>query len=346
MSFVTGPEEDSWHPVMTADTTVASYWLNWRFFLCAMWVLTLMTTALILIWRKENCSKRESDSGGETNTKTDSCLYDDETWRPCLTGIHPAWLLAFRVSAFAVLLVLLVVAVYVNGGSIFTTILITSVTIYFGLGSLLSMRGCYRYHNIVGGDRVDNVDVDTEQGTYVTPAHGESSSISVPRKSLYSNVEGPDARQPAGKWAYAFHIIFQINAGAVMLTDCVFWFILVPFLAIKDYHLNVLVIGMHSMNAIFLLGDTAFNCLRFPWFRIAYFFVWTIVYVIFQWLVHACVRLWWPYPFLDLSSSYAPLWYFAVALMHIPCYGVFAFIIKLKHTLLSRWFPESYRCLR
>lgn len=30
----------------------------------------------------------------------------------------------------------------------------------------------------------------------------------------------------------------QINAGAVMLTDCVFWFIIVPFLTIKDYNLN------------------------------------------------------------------------------------------------------------
>lgn len=30
----------------------------------------------------------------------------------------------------------------------------------------------------------------------------------------------------------------QMNAGAVMLTDCVFWFVLVPFLAIKDYHLT------------------------------------------------------------------------------------------------------------
>ncbi|KAF2315904.1 hypothetical protein GH714_040699 [Hevea brasiliensis] len=134
----------------------------------------------------------------------------------------------------------------------------TLVTIYFGLGSFLSMRGCYLYHKRVSGDKVDNV---------------------------------------------------EMNAGAVMLTDCVFWFVIVPFFAIKDYHLTALVISMHSMNAILLLGDTALNCMRFPWFRIAYFYIWTITYLLFQWLVHACVRLWWPYPFLDLSSPYAPLWY-------------------------------------
>lgn len=30
-----------------------------------------------------------------------------------------------------------------------------------------------------------------------------------------------------------------MNAGAVILTDCVFWFIIVPILAIKDYDLNI-----------------------------------------------------------------------------------------------------------
>jgi hypothetical protein len=30
-----------------------------------------------------------------------------------------------------------------------------------------------------------------------------------------------------------------MNAGAVLLTDCVFWFIIVPFLEIHDYSLNV-----------------------------------------------------------------------------------------------------------
>ncbi|CAL5336228.1 unnamed protein product [Camellia sinensis] len=73
-----------------------------------------------------------------------------------------------------------------------------------------------------------------------------------------------------------------MNAGVVVLTDCVFWFIIVPFLAIKDYDLNFLIINLHTINAVFLLGDTTLNCLRFPWFRIAYFFLWTAVYVHFK----------------------------------------------------------------
>lgn len=42
-------------------------------------------------------------------------------------------------------------------------------------------------------------------------------------------------------WPFAFGpfcCYWKMNAGAVMLTDCVFWFIIVPFLTIKDYNLN------------------------------------------------------------------------------------------------------------
>ncbi|XP_024970778.1 uncharacterized protein LOC112509832 [Cynara cardunculus var. scolymus] len=128
-------------------------------------------------------------------------------------------------------------------------------------------------------------------------------------------------------------------AGAIVLTDCIFWFILVPFLAREHYNtFQLLPIAMHSTNVVFLLFETALNSLRFPLFRIAYFFLWTCVFVIFEWIVHACIRLWWPYPFLDLSSPLSPLWYLLVALLHFPCYGIFFLVIKLKNFLLLRMF--------
>uniref|UniRef100_A0A5B7AFK8 Uncharacterized protein n=1 Tax=Davidia involucrata TaxID=16924 RepID=A0A5B7AFK8_DAVIN len=345
MNFLTGAPKNSWQPVMTADTTTSSYWLNWRVLICSIWVLMSMVGASILISKYEGPGNSKQGSR-EAQKEPAGVLYEDEVWRPCLKGIHPAWLLAFRVFAFFVLLVLLIINVAVDGGSIFyyyTQWTFALITIYFGLGSLLSMYGCYQYHNRVGGVRIDNESFDAEQGTYAAPTHAENSNASNPEKCLGPNEE-PHVRQTAGFWGYVFHIIFQMNAGAVVLTDCIFWFVIVPFLAIKDYNLNFLIINMHTINAVFLFVDTALNCLRFPWFRIAYFFFWTAIYVISQWIVHACVSLWWPYPFLDLSSPLAPLWYSSVTLMHIPCYGIFALVMKMKHSLLSTWFPQSYQC--
>ncbi|XP_026405022.1 uncharacterized protein LOC113300075 isoform X2 [Papaver somniferum] len=332
----------SWQPVMTADTAVPVYWLNWRVLLCGIWISFAMVIASYLIWKYEGSNSSRPDRVRvETQQGDSGALYEDEGWRPCLKDLHPAWLMAFRAIGFVVLLALLVANVVVDGGGIFyfyTQWTFTLVTIYFGLGSVLSVNGCYEYRNRVGGDHVE---LDAERGNYVAPRHAENVSGSNTMKSSVLHEHHSD-RKPAGILVYAFQIIFQMSAGAVMLTDAVFWFIIVPFLTIKDYKLNFLLVSMHSINAVFLLADAALNSLQFPWFRFAYFILWTAIYVIFQWVIHACISLWWPYPFLDLSSSYAPLWYLAVGLMHIPCYGVFVLILRMKHFLWSKWFPESY----
>ncbi|PON52474.1 hypothetical protein PanWU01x14_208720 [Parasponia andersonii] len=54
-----------------------------------------------------------------------------------------------------------------------------------------------------------------------------------------------------GILTYVFEIIFQMNAGAVMLTDSVYWFIIFPFLTIQDYNLNFMTVDMHTVNVIF-----------------------------------------------------------------------------------------------
>lgn len=118
MSFLTGSPKKSWQPIMTDDTTTSNYWLNWRVLLCIIWVLLTLSFALFLIWKYEARGNKECDRE-ETQKEEAGALYDDETWRPCFKGIHPAWLLAFRVLAFCVLLVLLIVTAIVDGGDIF-----------------------------------------------------------------------------------------------------------------------------------------------------------------------------------------------------------------------------------
>lgn len=328
---------------MTTDTTDPSYWLNWRFFGCTIFVLIPMVIATILICKYEGSNSRGRERR-ESLVQARGILYTDESWRPCLKDMHPAWLLAYRVVGFFILLGLLVLNVVKDGGSIFyyyTQWTFTLVTIYFGLGSLMSIHGC-RYLNKVIGARFD-----AERGTYVAPTNGENTNANVHGTIKdYWFDEGDADREIAGIWGYVFQIIYQINAGAVILTDCVFWLVIVPFRTMNDYNLTILLIGMHSVNAVILLGDTAINSMRFPLFRISYFLLWTAIYVIFQWIIHACISMWWPYPFLDLSSQWAPLWYFIVAALHIPCYTIFPLFIKLKHFLLTRWFRESYYYVR
>lgn len=129
-----GSAARSYEPMATVDTTDLHYWLHWRVGLCGVWVLACMAVAGYLIWRHEGpgADRRpggaasSSSSGPVGGELTDSgkgrrpgVLYDDEAWRPCLRDIHPAWLLAYRLISFFVLLSLLVVIVISDGGNIF-----------------------------------------------------------------------------------------------------------------------------------------------------------------------------------------------------------------------------------
>ncbi|CAI0456206.1 unnamed protein product [Linum tenue] len=137
----------------------------------------------------------------------------------------------------------------------------------------------------------------------------------------------------------------QICAGAVVYTDSIYWFIIFPFLNIADYTVNF-VISFHFRSIISELYMIYFiSCQPFHWFRIAYFILYTASFVLFQWAVHACTSIWWPYPFFDLASPYAPLWYLLMASLSVTCYGLYVLVFKIKHFLLSKCFPQSYHCL-
>ncbi|CAN8294378.1 unnamed protein product [Cochlearia groenlandica] len=315
---------------MASDTTVSSYWLNWRVLLCALILLAPLVFAAILIWRYEG--KRRAQSSDRDSHGT--LLFQDQAWTTCLKRTTPLWLLAFRVFSFVAMLSLLVSNVVRDGGGIFyfyTQWTFTLVTLYFGYASSLSIYGCCIYNKGADGNTESYTSiVDTEQGTYRPPSTVEDAGNMSKSSNTHSEAH---VRETAGFWVYIFQILFQTCAGAVVLTDIVFWALIYPFT--KGYKLSFLDVCMHSLNAVFLLGDTCLNSLPFPLFRISYFVLWSCIFVSYQWIIHAVKNLWWPYQFLDLSSPYAPLWYFGVTAMHVPCFAVFALIIKLKSSLLQ-----------
>ncbi|PPS05955.1 hypothetical protein GOBAR_AA14687 [Gossypium barbadense] len=213
LSFLTGSSKHTWQPNMTADTTALSYWLNWRFSFCALFILTSMVVAAIIIWKFEG-QKRSEHREVENRKESPGILYEDETWKTCLEGIHPAWLLGFRVFAFLMLLALLMANVVISGGGIFYfyTWTFTLVTIYFGFGSAVSIDGCRKHCRKAGGDRSNHISLDSEQGTYVPPTIDEVADVSSNQSKHFDPREASYHPSIVGPWTYAFQIIYQVSS--------------------------------------------------------------------------------------------------------------------------------------
>ncbi|VAH72922.1 unnamed protein product [Triticum turgidum subsp. durum] len=271
---------------MVMDTTDPGYWLNWRFLLCATWVYSCMALACYLIWKYEGpSSPAGNDEGGDREEARPKVgpgvVYLEDCWKPCLEEIHPAWLLAFRLVSFLFMASVLVSDVIVDGWSVFLF-----VTLYFGLGSVLSFYGCYQY-----ACKMDKSVGD--HGSYIIAPTGESTYDDSIKSSCFNKTH--DGREIAGFWGYLFQIMFQYGVLVHSL----------PFSCPESISNEFcLLIGTHSLNALFIIGDTALNSLRFPWFRISYFMLWTGLFVSVQWIIHANVSIWvaLPIPRLDIPS--------------------------------------------
>ncbi|KAJ4782627.1 transmembrane protein [Rhynchospora pubera] len=260
-------------------------------------------------------------------------------WAPCFRGVPHVVLPVYR-GLVAVLMSCVLYGMLVHRGLLefyfYTQWTFLLVILYFLIGAIISAHGCWVYSR-----QTTNQDVEQGNG-FLTIYTDDNLDNQTPLLTLATNSGGKLEDQTAGTWGYCMQIIYQTCGGAVMLTDVTFWCLLVPFMSSAHFSVNLIMGCMHSLNLLFLLVDTFLNNMPFPWFGMTYFILWSCTYVIFQWILHACGFSWWPYPFLELATPWAPLWYFCMALVHVPCYGIYWLIVKAKKTYFPKLFPHSY----
>lgn len=331
--------------------------VEWYDFVCFGIVGVALIGALWVLGKREAVSRRQYDTRYEsllvarpdsevdaTSSLPKGHVSSSQLWTSCLRELNPLWLLATRFTSFLVMAVLLIWDSVKYSATIFyyyTEWTFTLVTIYFALASVVSAHGCW--HNLKPEHEAEadylRRDLEESMSSKTATFKGKETWGSMKLQSRYAEEE---FLQRAGFWGYLMQIIYQICGGAVIITDIVFWCVIVPFLSIAHLKLSPLMGCMHTLNIAFLLVDTALNNLPFPWFRMAYFVLWSCAYIIFLWIARACGLSWWPYPFLELDIPWAPLWYFFLAGFHIPCYLLYVLIVRAKHKILAKLFQDAF----
>ncbi|OEL35540.1 hypothetical protein BAE44_0003441 [Dichanthelium oligosanthes] len=311
---------------------------QWQCILCFAVVAASVAASLgAIIIRKNRRLPPRTDG-------TSSAAAPPSPWMSCWSRVRPAWLLAFRATAAAALAAVLAWDLRAYDPSImmyYTEWTLLLEIAYFVVAALCSAYGCLKMY---AGSRAD--DDDPESNTI-------SSRLLCRRRSggdapVINPISG-DAWAGAddgGRLGLVMRVGYQVTAGAVVLTDVVFWGVIVPFMSSSAAHfsLNAVMCCIHSLNLVFLLTETTLNTLAFPWIGMAYFVLWTCLYVIVQWIAHVCGLAWWPYPFLSLTASMAPLWYLAMALLHLPCYLVYWLIVRAKNYVVARSTGKLQTC--
>lgn len=287
--------------------------------LCSAIIVVCAVAGTVLIVLKEGSS-------------SSSPVYTDDLWKPSCTCLHPFWLLAFRFLACLYSTTILITDVVASGFSIFyfyTQWSFLLLIAYFGIATVVSALAASRSR--LSGSyfaRSENA-VGLIKGYYNGGGDVESKNA-IATLQMYWETVFAENEELASVPGFLMQIVFQTVAGAAMLTDAVYWLGLFPLMKDLPRSYDFLEINLHGMNVVFIIVDMMLSRMSFPWFRGAYFTLWTAIYVLFQWSVHALGVQWWPYPFLDPTQKYAPIWYLILCAAHIVCYGLMWGVASIK----------------
>ncbi|GJS02185.1 hypothetical protein Tco_0318693 [Tanacetum coccineum] len=253
------------------------YWLQWQVFLCAIiFILPTIISIKLILTKKPH---------------THNTIGYHHLWVPCWNNLHPLWLLLFRFFSFVSMAWLLYQTVmsfgifmdFLAGYNILcdlanrkwllgilssrqndpigTTEMLCGVSypllsphgpeFYLSdntnLGTIISAHGCWMHSKEHGPP-------NQERDEFLK----KDSSPKVNEGSQHNHTQ---VNQEAGFWGNLMQNLYQTCAGAVVLTDIVFWCLLLPFQTGDNFKLTLLIGCMHSVNAVFLLLDSALNSL-------------------------------------------------------------------------------------
>jgi hypothetical protein len=338
----------------------------WPFLICIFMVTSFVVVGIAILCRYEGGKV----SGPRLEQLEDPSIVGilpigylcrEELWMSCGGAVRPELLLVFRALAVAYLLPQLLYNIVKDGFSgyfFYTQWTFTLLILYFSLALRVSVdHFVNEKFNRSLPARIESPDFGDEQVMLDEDDEVEGAGV----RSILQNGKDPATEQgkgqlpfapgrgekleDAGIAGYVTQAVFQAVLPAVLLTDMVYWCLLVPFVLPKTTRHTFIDVNMHAVNALLLLTEFALNSLRFPWFRIGYIILWSASYTYFQWTLFTTgLSHKWPYPFMDVKTPWAPAWYLFIIVFHGICFALCLLLALGKQSIWSRFnFPTTHR---
>ncbi|TYZ68129.1 hypothetical protein PybrP1_000929 [[Pythium] brassicae (nom. inval.)] len=122
------------------------------------------------------------------------------------------------------------------------------------------------------------------------------------------------------KWL-TLELVLDVCLATSILISTVVWTILYPY-AVKLHQpetvLNPVSYCQHALNVVVLQIDFFCTRHRVSLRALPLMVAWPSVYTVFTWVLHGTIaKGFWPYPFLEVNTPYAPLWYAGLLAAHV-----------------------------
>uniref|UniRef100_K3WMT7 Uncharacterized protein n=1 Tax=Globisporangium ultimum (strain ATCC 200006 / CBS 805.95 / DAOM BR144) TaxID=431595 RepID=K3WMT7_GLOUD len=129
-------------------------------------------------------------------------------------------------------------------------------------------------------------------------------------------------------------LVLDVCLATSILISVVVWTILYPY-AVKMHYpekiLNWVSYSQHGINLVILQIDFLSTQHRASLHALPLLIAWPSVYSVFTWILHGTIaKGFWPYPFLEVDTLWAPLWYGGLLFAHLVGFGCVYFISRLK----------------
>lgn len=144
------------------------------------------------------------------------------------------------------------------------------------------------------------------------------------------------ADRSANDWI-SLELLLDVCLATSLLISFVVWTILYPY-AVKIHHPETILNGVsyfqHGLNVLLLQIDFFCTQHHVSLKAVPLIMIWPSLYALFAWLLHGTIaKGFWPYPFLQVDTPWAPLWYGGILVAHLLFFGLVWLVSRVKQRL-------------